>query len=169
VEDRVADTTDKASGFGDVTTRLKFNLWGNDGGPTAFAVMPFVKWPLSASAIRNGETESGIIFILGYELPGGWGSAVMTEVDFVSDGTGGHDTEWVNSITFAHDLTGRLGGYVELFTVAGNAAGFKTQVQLDFGLTYAASANIQLDVGCNFGVSKSAPDYQPFVGASRRF
>ncbi len=168
-EDRVAGTTAKASGFGDVTTRLKVNFWGNDGGPTAFAVMPFVKWPLSASGVRNGETEGGVIFILGYELPQGWGSAVMTEVDWVSDGAGGHDTEWINSITFAHNIASKLGGYVELFTVAGNAAGFKTQVQLDFGLTYAVSDNTQLDLGCNFGVTKSAPDYQPFVGVSRRF
>jgi hypothetical protein len=169
VEDRLAGTTARASGFGDVTTRLKFNFWGNDGGPTAFAIMPFVKWPLSASDVRNGETEGGVIFILGYELPAGWGSAVMTELDFVSDGTGGRHTEWINSITFAHDLTGKFGGYVELFTVMSDAPGYKWQGQLDVGFTYAVSENTQFDFGCNFGVTKSAPDYQPFVGLSRRF
>lgn len=168
-EDRVAGTTTRAAGFGDVTTRLKINVWGNDGGPTAFAIMPFVKWPLSASDIRNGETEGGVILILGYELPAGWNSAVMTEVDFVSDGLGGRATEWINSITFAHDLSGRLGGYVELFTVIGDAPGCKWRVQFDAGLTYAVSDNTQFDLGCNFGVTKSAPDYQPFVGISRRF
>jgi len=169
VEDRLAGTSDKVSGFGDITTRLKINFWGNYGGPTAFAVMPFVKWPLSVSGVRNGETEGGVIFILGYELPGGWGSAVMTEVDWVSDGAGGRDVEWINSITFAHDLTAKLGGYVELFTVTGNAPGFKWRGQLDVGLTYDLTDSIQLDVGCNFGVTRSAPDYQPFVGFSRRF
>lgn len=169
VEDRATGTTEKAAGFGDVTTRLKVNLWGNDGGRTAFAVMPFIKWPLSASGVRNGETEGGIIFILGFELPAGWGSAAMTEVDFVSDGAGGHDTEWLNTITFAHDLTGRLGGYVEFVAVTGNAPGFKWQGQFDAGLTYALDANTQFDLGCNFGLTKSAPDYQPFVGLSRRF
>ncbi len=169
VEDRGAGTTTKVSGLGDVTTRLKVNFWGNDGGSTAFAMMPFIKWPLSASGIRNGETEGGVIFILGFELPAGWGSAAMTEVDFVSDGSGGHDREWVNTITFAHDLTERLGGYIEFVAVTGDAPGFKWQVQFDAGLTYALSANTQLDLGCNFGLTKSAPDYQPFVGLSRRF
>ena len=169
VEDRVAGTSDRVSGFGDVTTRVKINFWGNDGGPTAFAMMPFVKWPLPASGVRNGETEGGVIFILGYELPQGWGSAVMTEVDFVSDGLGGYDTEWINSITFAHDITTKLGGYLELFTVTGSAPGFKWQGQLDVGLTYALADDIQLDVGCNFGLTASAPDYQPFAGVSRRF
>ena len=169
VEDRVAGSVERASGFGDITIRLKVNFWGNDGGSTAFAMMPFVKWPLSASAVRNGEPEGGVIFILGYELPAGWGSAVMTEVDFVSDGLGGHDTEFVNSITFSHDLTERLGGYIELFTVTGSAAGFRWQGQLDLGFTYALAAATQLDFGCNFGVTRSAPDYQLFTGVSRRF
>jgi len=168
-EDRNARTSEAASGFGDIVTRLKVNLWGNDGGSTAFAIMPFVKWPLSSSAVRNGETEGGVIFVLGYELPGGWGSAVMTEVDFVSDGLGGHDTEFLNSITFAHDIAKNLGGYIELVAVTGNAPGFRWQGQLDFGLTYAVSADTQLDLGCNFGITRSAPDYQPFIGLSRRF
>ena len=83
--------------------------------------MPVVKRPLSSSGIRNGETEGGVIFILGYELPAGWASAVMTEVDFVSDGLGGYHTEFVNSITFGHDITGKIGGYIELFTVTSSA------------------------------------------------
>lgn len=168
-DDLVANTQTDASGFGDITTRLKINFWGNDGGSTAFAMMPFVKWPLSSSDVRNGDTEGGVIFILGYELPAGWGSAVMTEVDFVSDGLGGYDTEFVNSITFAHDITEKISGYVELFVVTSEAPGFDTQVQFDTGLTYAVSANTQFDCGCNFGVTESAPDYQPFIGLSRRF
>lgn len=29
--------------------------------------------------------------------------------------------------------------------------------------------NLQLDLGCNFGVTEAAPDYSPFVGFSARF
>jgi len=169
VEDRVANTVDEPSGFGDLQTRLKINLWGNDGGSTAFAFMPFVKWPLSESSLRNGKTEGGAIFILGYELPSGWSSAVMTEFDFVSDGTGGHDTEFVNSITFSHNIAGKLGGYVEFFSVVSSAANSRWQGQADVGLTYALNDNTQFDLGCNFGVTKSAPDFNPFVGLSFRF
>lgn len=168
-EDLVAGTTETAAGFGDVTTRLKINCWGNDEGATAFAVMPFVKWPLAASAVRNGEMEGGVMFILGFDLPGGWGSAVMSEVDFLSDGAGGRETEFVNSITFAHDITERIGGYFELFTVTGDGVAGGWQAQFDVGLSYAVSADTQLDLGCNFGVTCAAPDFQPFVGLSRRF
>jgi hypothetical protein len=63
-KDYVANTSVRDSGFGDVQTRLKINLWGNDGGKTAFAIMPFVKWPLPQTALRNGKTEGGIILPL---------------------------------------------------------------------------------------------------------
>ena len=169
VEDRVAGTVDRASGFGDVQTRLKINLWGNDEGSTAFAMMPFVKWPLAQSSLRNGETEGGVIFILGYALPGGWASAVMTEADFVSNGRGSYDTEFVNSITFSHDLVGQLGGYVEFFSVVSTGPDAPWQGQADLGFTYGINENTTFDFGCNFGVTKSAPDFNPFVGLSFRF
>lgn len=160
---------ERAAGFGDITARLKINLWGNDGGPTALAIMPFVKLPLSASNLRNGKTEGGVIIPLAVELPGGWGMGLMTEVDFVSDGGDGYDAEWINSITFSHDLTEKLAGYVEFFTVTGNAPGFDWQGQADVGCTYALTGDVQFDFGCNFGLTKSAPDYQPFVGFTVRF
>ena len=170
VEDRVAGTTSKASGFGDVTTRFKVNMWGNDGGKTALALMPFVKWPLSASNLRNGKTEGGLIVPLAIELAERWGMGMMTELDFVRNGANtGYDREWVNSITVGHDLTERVGCYFEFFTVTGSARGFKWQGQVDVGLTFALKTNVQLDAGCNFGVTKSAPDYQPFVGIAYRY
>lgn len=170
VEDRITRTVARASGFGDVTTRLKVNLWGNDGGETALALMPFVKWPLKASDLRNGKTEGGLIVPLAIELRDGWGMAVMTEIDFVRNAANtGYDREWVNSVTVARDLTEKLGGYLEFFSVTGSAPGFKWQGQIDLGFTYAVSDNLQLDWGCNFGVTKSAPDLNPFVGLSWRY
>ena len=169
VKDRVANQVTGDSGFGEVQTRLKINVWGNDGGRTAFAIMPFVKWPLSQSNLRNGKTEGGIILPLAVELPRGWGMGVMTEFDFVRDGGDGYDAEYFNTITFGHDLAGNLGGYVEfaaLFTPESNA---EWQGQLGVGFTYGLDENTQLDFGCNFGVTESAPDFNPFLGMSLRF
>ncbi len=170
LEDRVAGTVDKASGFGDLQTRLKINLWGNDGGKTALAIMPFVKWPLSESSLRNGKTEGGVIVPLGVELPRGWSMGLMTELDFVRNaGDDGYDTDFVNSITFSHDIAGNLGGYVEFFSVTSTARNSRWLGQADVGVTYALNENTRLDCGCNFGVTKSAPDFNPFIGLSWRF
>ena len=169
VEDRVANTVDEASGFGDVQTRLKINLWGNDGGKTAFAVMPFVKWPLPQSSLRNGQTEGGVILPLAVELPHGWGLGVMTEFDFVRDDGGGVDTEYFNTLTFGHDIAGNLGGYVEFAALVTPESHSGWQGQVALGFTYGFDENTQLDFGCNFGVTRAAPDFNPFIGLSRRF
>ena len=79
--------------------------------------MPFIKWPLPESSLRNGRTEGGVILPLSVELPAGWGMGLMTEFDFVTDGAGGYDTEYFNTITFGHDIVGNLGGYVEFVSV----------------------------------------------------
>jgi hypothetical protein len=170
VKDRVAGTVDEASGFGDLQTRLKVNLWGNDDGTTALAIMPFVKWPLSASSLRNGKTEGGVIIPLAVGLPGGWAMGLMTEFDFLRNaGNDGYDTEFVNSITFGHDIIGNLGGYVEFFSTVSSSGDADWQGQADVGFTYAVNDNTRFDFGCNFGVTKSAPDFNPFIGLSWRY
>ena len=168
VEDRTAARTDKASGLGNVGTRLKVNFWGNDGGTTAFGMMAFVRWPLPASVLRSGRTEGGLIFPLAVSVAEGWDVGAMTQLDLLSRPAGGYDTHLVNSITVGHALTERLGMYVEVLG-AGGFQRFGWLAQLDVGWTYALRDTIQLDCGTNFGLTASAPTARPFAGLSLRF
>ena len=160
----------KTQGTGDLLTRLKVNLWGNDGGETAFAVMPFVKWPTANSALGNGKTEGGVILPLSISLGDRFGLGLMTEFDFLRDAVGaGHHTDYVNSITLSCDMTDKIGAYVEFFSLISTEQGSDWQGQVDLGVTYGVTADVQLDAGINLGVTDSAPDYQPFVGLTARF
>lgn len=157
-------------GFGDLQTRVKVNLWGNDGGRTALAVMPFVKWPVPESPLRNGKTEGGVIVPFAMELPAGWGLGLMTELDVVRDSANqDYELESFNTATLSHDIWGRLGGYIEFAATVNTEAGTEWIGQVDCGFTFAVNDDLQLDAGCNFGVTDSAPDYQPFVGVSWRY
>lgn len=159
-------------GFGDVTTRLKYNFWGNDGGKTAFAAMPFVKLPTNQDELGKNSVEGGLILPLAVALPLDFGMGLMTEFDFNRDAMGnGHHTEFVNSITFSHDrlLVKDLGGYVEFFSLVSGERGSRWIGTLDLGLTYGLSENVRLDAGVNIGVTKAADDLNPFVGLSLRF
>jgi len=165
-----AGGTETTEGFGDLQTRLKINLWGNDGGKTALAIMPFVKWPLPESELRNGKTEGGVIVPLAVELPAGWGLGLMTEWDIVRDSANsGYESEFFNTATLSHSICGRLSGYFEFAATVNTEAGSEWIGQVDGGLTYAWTDDLQLDLGCNFGVTDSAPDYQPFIGVSWRY
>ncbi len=169
-EDRGANLVDENSGFGDLITRLKINLWGNDGGKTAFAVMPFIKFPTAQDHLGNGAFEGGLILPLAVELPAGWSLGVMTEFDFNEDGSGdGYHAEFINTITVSHALVGELSGYAEFFSSVSSEDDSDWIGTVDLGLTYGLTDYIQLDAGVNIGVTRAADDINPFVGVSWRF
>jgi len=165
--DYVAGTHDKLSGFGDITSRLKINFWGNDGGKTAFGLMPFIKWPTNQHHLGNHSVEGGLIVPLAVSLPAGWDMGVMTEFDVVRNPVDdGYRVDWVNSITFGHDIAGNLGGYVELASVLTKGPDIAT---FDCGLTYGIGKNVQVDCGANIGLTGAADDLNVFAGLSVRF
>jgi hypothetical protein len=159
----------RAGGWGDLTARLKINLWGNEGSDTAFGLLPFIKIPTGSRSVSNGEVEGGLILPFAITLSKTVGLGVMTEVDILAnDSGGGHHLAWVNSASVSYNLTKKLGAYTEFFcSVSDDGAPWVGQ--FDAGLTYGLTDNVQLDCGCNFGLTRSAPDYQPFVGVSFRF
>jgi hypothetical protein len=162
------ETTER--GFGDIQTRLKWNLWGNDGGETAFALMPYVKFPTASGSLGNDAFEGGLIAPFAVALPAGWNMGLMTQMDVNEDGDGsGHHAEWINSITFSHTICGDLSGYVEFFSLLNGDEHSEWEGTVDVGLTYGLTEDIQLDAGINIGVTRSADDFNPFLGISWRF
>lgn len=158
-----------ASGFGDVTLRLKRNLWGNDAGATAFALMPFVKLPTADDAIGNGAVEGGLIVPLAVGLPSDFGLGLMGEVDWLEDGDGdGHHAEWIGTATVGRDVAGPFGAFVEIAAAARPEREGNTIATLDIGVTAALSSNAQLDGGVLLGVSDDADDRAFFLGLSLR-
>jgi hypothetical protein len=160
----------KQRGFGDVTVRSKVNLWGNDGGATALSLMPYIKFPTNQDDLGNNSVEGGIIAPMAVALPANWGMGIMTQLDIIRDEVGGgHHPEFVNTITFSHDIAGKLGGYVEFFSLVSTESDTDWVGTFDCGVTYALSDDIQLDAGINIGVTRSADDFSPFIGLSWRF
>ena len=169
-EDRAAGISGRASGLGDLTVRLKKNFWGNDSGSSAFGVIPYFKVPTAWRGIGNGSVEGGLLFPLAVRLPGEFDLGLQTRLDCLrNDGRSGHHLESVNSVVVGHSIVGPLSGYVEFFTIHPFESNSPWQGLVDCGLTYLLTEDIQLDAGCNFGVTASAPDYNPFLGLSWRF
>lgn len=158
------------SGFGDITLRLKKNLLGNDGGRTALAVMPFVKFPTNQDGLGNDSIEGGVIVPLAVDLGGGWGIGGMTEVDILRDESGrGNHVSFINTVVVGCDFTEKLGAYVEFFSEVSTESGSPWVGTVDIGFTWGVTKNIQLDAGINVGVTKSADDLNPFLGLSWRY
>ena len=155
------------SGFSDVTLRLKQNLWGNDGGTTALALMPYLKIP-TGTELSNNEWEGGLIVPLGINLTDRLYLGLMAEMHVVHDDeNGGHDFEWLHSVTLGFALTDRLGLYVELVGIAGDDTDY--QALFDAGFTFAVNDNLIFDTGVRIGLNDAAEDFGVFTGMSIRF
>lgn len=162
----ITGATERASGFGDVSLRLKRNLLGNDGGDTAVALMPFVKLPTNSGGVGNRHVEGGLILPVNFTL-GGVGFAVMTELDIVRrESGGGYTVSWFNTFAYGFELTERLGAFLELASTSGQGRHALTG---NGGLTYSLNPDLQLDLGLNLGLTRAAPDLAVFTGISRRF
>jgi len=73
-----------SQGFGDTFTRFKWNLFGNDGGGPALALIPYAKWPTAPifpQGTGNGYIEGGLIAPLAVPLPMGFNAIIMGEMD----------------------------------------------------------------------------------------
>ncbi len=158
-------------GFGDTALRLKYNVWGNDAGSTALAVMPFVQFPTSQDHLESDIVEAGLIVPFAADLP--WDFYLGLTSRFVSaqDILGGEDrhAEFGNSIALVHQIIGDLDGYVEFFSNVSTERDVGWVGTFDTGLIYWLSDNLQLNGGVNVGVTKWADDWNLFAGLAWRF
>lgn len=168
--DRTTGRRSSRSGFGNLGTRLKINLFGNDGGGAALAALPYVMFPTSTSEMGASEVEGGIIFPFTVELPAGWEMNLQTAFHSLQNSEShGHHAQFDNAISFGHGIVGKLAGYVEFFTAVRTERGQDWVGTLDFGLTYPITDNVQFDCGVNIGLTPAADDWNPFTGITVRF
>lgn len=160
----------RESGTDDVVVRVKHNLWGNDGGATALAVMPFVKLPAGTRADLNDSVEGGLIVPFARDLGGGVGLGLMGEIDVLRRDSGsGYRAMLVGSAALGFDVTDQFGLFAEVYAEQSLADGADTAVTVGGGATYAVNDHLQLDAAVNLGVTPAADDLNLLAGLTRRF
>ena len=157
-------------GFGDTFTRLKMNLWGNDGGTTAFALIPYGKWPTAPIGVGNGYAEGGIIAPLAVSLPYGFTTILMGELDYLKNPVSpGYRANFQSLINVNRTIVENVTGYAEIYANWPNSPDLKNTYTLDFALAWTPLPNFQLDVGINIGLVPEAIPYQIYMGIAQRF
>jgi hypothetical protein len=168
--ERADGHTDRADGFGNTEIRLKVNLWGNDGGPTALAVMPFVEFPTAPDSVGGTDHfAGGLIVPLTVELPREFSLTMMAEVDMArDDANDGYGTALVHTASLSHPLVKEVDGFLEYVGVASRELGETYLAQIDAGLTYGVNENTQLDASVQFGLTDAVDDVRFLLGLSIR-
>lgn len=165
-----AGTRTSESRTEDIVVRVKHNLWGNDGGRTALAVMPFVKLPAGKRTSLNDHVEGGIIVPYSVDLGSGWGLGMMGEIDILRrERGGGYAANFVASAALGVDVTERLGLFAELYAERSAEDGSETAVTVGGGVTYALTRDVQLDAAVNIGATDAADDLNLLAGLTQRF
>ncbi len=164
------DGTTSTDGSGDMQIRLKINLWGNDGGDTAFGIMPFIKIPTASDGLGNDKTEGGVIFPWGTDLGDGYGLGLMFEVDFNFDeATNDYDTDFIGTGVLGVDLNDQWGLYFEGIAMFNSDSAVDNRTIFGVGTTCAINDNFVWDLGVNIGLSGDVDDTQVFTGITVRF
>lgn len=146
--------------FGDLTLRLKYNLWGNDGGGSALAIMPYVTAPT-----RSNEWQGGIIAPWATDLTDNVSLGLQGQLDFVNDGSGS-ETEFLFTAVIGYPIIGNLGGYTEYIGVI---AEDRYESYYSGGFTYETNENFVLDAGVQIGLNSDSEDFGCFTGFTQRF
>lgn len=170
VENQRSGAVTRQQGFGDLTARLKWNLWGNDAGSTALALTPYVRFPTSSDDLGTDAPEGGIIVPIAVELPKGFWLGFAPEFGWLRDGHArGYHLDFASRNYLWHELVGRLSGYIEFDPQVDTEHPEDWAGVLGVGFSYRATPNLQFDTGIMFGVTRPAADINVFLGTSYRF
>jgi len=155
----------------DVFIRTKVNLWGNDGGNSALALIPYVKAPAAPAGVGNGATEGGVIAPLSFSLPDGFTLLFNSEIDDLKDAAdGGRHANFMNLVNVSHEVVKNVTLYFEFWSDFNNDPTQRTtQLSYDLALTWLVRPNLQLDGGVDVGLTRATPSIQVFAGLSQRF
>jgi hypothetical protein len=152
-----------------LTPAVKINILGNDEGPFALALTPFVTTPLTKPDYLT--TEFGLKVPLAIKLPEDFSLRLMSGFQTMEVQTSSrrYDTYFVrNSINLSKRFE-KLTVYTEFATALVASRPDRWGGFVDFGAGYQVTKDLQLDAGIAFGVTDNSADYNPFAGFSYRF
>jgi hypothetical protein len=169
--------------FDVVKTAFKINLWGNNGGRTALAVVPFLNIPTESDFFTGGVMVPLIVqlpwnFRLGIQA-----GALFYESEVFVPGRlyngnyrflGQREIEVIihTGISLKRKIIGNLGAYCEFYTQYEFYNQYRDHEfwtgKINGGFTYSLGKNFIAHAGSDFGVEKGW-DYSPYLGVTFRY
>lgn len=163
-------TLSRANGAGDLVVRTKFNLFGNEGGAVALALLPYVKVPTAARNLGNNQVEGGMIVPLSMTLPAGFSLTLMPEIDVLENNNNhGKHVNFTGVVNLGYSINKQWTVFAELYSAVGTDAHTPPVYTADSALAFLLTETVQLDVGVNVGLNRNAPNLQLYTGISQRF
>lgn len=162
--EELAGAVTEREGLGDFTLRGKWNLWGNDGGDTAFGLLPHLTIP-TGTEVSGNTWEAGLVTPFAWELSERFSLGSQVEIATASEDAGRYAC-LSHTVVLGGALTDCLGCYVEY---AGTASRQPYEAYFSTGVTLGLSDDMQWDAGLLAGLNDPAEDLALFTGLTVRF
>src|SRR5215469_18093863 len=143
------------SGPSDLFFRVKTNIWGNDGGSSAFGLIPFIRLPTAPAGLGNQAVEGGVIAPLSISLPDKFTLLFNGELDALHDNAGsGYHPNLIALANLSREIVKDVTLYAELWTdVNADPEHGQTQFSFDTAIAWKIQSNLQADLGLNIGLN----------------
>ena len=161
----------RARGFGDILLGGKVNFFGNDGGDQALGAIGFIKVPTAASGLGNNMIEYMLNVPFTTALPNKFSLTVEPAVGLLRNlNNRGYQGDYQMLINLNRPIIGDVvTAALELALDFPGDRNIGPRHTIDPSLQWLITPNLQLDVGIYIGLTKAAPDWNPYVGISFRF
>ena len=151
-----------SKGVGDITLRLKQNIFGNDTGNFALGVLPYV-------AFIRGEArpEFGLAVPFAAGLGRGWDLGAMVQGQLSHQPSGSYSPDFLATLTLSHNLVGNLDLFSETYATY-TAESKEVEPFLNGGFVFSAGDYFKFDAGVFYGL-RSFSSRSVFLGMSFRY
>jgi hypothetical protein len=158
------NSTSRESGIGNITLRAKQNLWGNDHGKTAMAVLPFIDIPAKSGSRVTG----GVVLPFALSLSKNWDLGTEVGIDLKDNQSGsGYHINLLASATVGHPLFRDMGFFAESVILRENEMK-SWEYFVNAGLDYEWKEKVKIDTGIYYGL-KDTSSRIFFLGLSFRY
>jgi hypothetical protein len=166
-EDLATMDKETAHGFGDITVRIKQNLYGNYNGNFSIAVMPYVKFPTNHYS-DNQRYEEGLMVPMSVKLPHDWKIGMQVEGDRLRDDEeDAMHTELMQSLVLSHVLFKKLEVMGETYYTY-NLKDHHVLNYVNAALEFEITRDVKVDAGLNYGIQQDAKKNY-FAGIAFRY
>jgi Putative MetA-pathway of phenol degradation len=161
----------RAHGFGDVLVGGKVNIFGNDGGDQSLGAIGFVKVPTAARGLGNDQLEYTLNLPFTTALPNKFSLTAEPAVGLLRNlNNTGYQGDYQMLVNLNRPIIGEVvTAALELALDFPGDHRIGQRHTIDPSLQWLVTPNLQLDVGVYIGLSKAAPDWNPYVGISFRY
>ncbi len=161
----------RAHGFGDVLLGGKVNFFGNDGGDQALGAIAFVKIPTAARGLGNNMVEYTLNLPFTKALPNEFSLTIEPAIGLLRNQfKQGYQGDYQFLINLNRPVIGStVVAALELALDYPGDHSIGPRHTIDPSLQWLVTPNLQLDAGVYIGLTKGAPDWNPYIGISFRY